>query len=69
MSRVGDLVVDAGVVLLVTFDGRQSLIGDRATQEPMIPTIAAVRRACRRDQTRRRRYTSRKPRPTPWGQS
>lgn len=66
MSRVGDLVVDAGVVLLVTFDGRQSLIGERTTQEPVIQTRLPVRRQPVREV--RRPYSVRRPR-SPWGRA
>lgn len=37
MSRVGDVIVDAGVLLEVLFDGRQSLLPPRDTKEAILP--------------------------------
>lgn len=68
MSRVGDLVVDAGVVFVITFDGRQSLLGERRSMEPLI-TAASLVRFRRQGREARRRYPFRKPRPTRWGRA
>lgn len=66
MSRLGDLVVDDGVTFVVTFDGRQSLLGVRRSMGPLIASDDDVRRRQRRQAQNRqasRRYAARKPRP------
>ena len=61
MSQIGDLVVDEGVTFVVTFDGRQSLLGVRRSMGPLI-TAPATARQIERAQRVRRRYGSRAPR-------
>lgn len=53
MSQIGDLVVDAGVVFVVTFDGRQSLLGHRVSMEPLI-AISGFQRPAQKPRKRRR---------------
>ncbi|HXD20124.1 MAG TPA: hypothetical protein VN654_24080 [Vicinamibacterales bacterium] len=67
MSRVGDLVVDEGVMFVVTFDGRQSLLGVRRSMEPMIQTDVVRRRPPVRNT--RRHYGARRPKVLHWGRS
>jgi hypothetical protein len=54
MSSLGDLVVDEGVVFIVTFDGRQSLLGVRRSMAPLIDSGPPVRLRPELRKTRRR---------------
>lgn len=67
VSQIGDLVVDEGVVYVVVFDGRQSLLGVRTSMAPMIQHDVLVRH---RPQTTKRRYMGRRLlKPFRWGRT
>lgn len=64
MSQFGDVVVDEGVVYVVIFDGRQSLLGVRRSMAPLIQTDTVRLRPPMRNT--RRRYGARQPKVLPW---